>query len=105
MKYFLILLTVLLYSTARSQTAEDSVRMAVNKMFAGMKNADAALLKNSFADSAILQTIAQSKEGNFMVKNEGIAEFIDFVSKQSPGTADERISFETIKVDGPLAIA
>jgi hypothetical protein len=79
--------------------------MAVNKMFSGMKNADAALLKNSFADSAILQTIVQNKEGNFMVKNEGIAEFIDFVSKQSPGAADERISFATIKVDGPLAIA
>jgi hypothetical protein len=40
-----------------------------------------------------------------MVKNEEIAEFIDFVSKQSPGAADERISLETIKVDGPLAIA
>ena len=105
MKYFLILLTVLLYSKAQSQTAEDSIKMAVNKMFAGMKNADAVLLKNSFADSAILQTIAKDKEGNMMVKNEEIAGFIDFVSKQSPGTCDERINFETIKIDGPLAIA
>lgn len=106
MKYFLILLTVLaLSSTANAQTAEDSVKAVVNKMFTGMKNADVALLKNSFADSMILQTITRSKEGNIMVKNESIAEFIDFVSKQSPGAADERITFETIKVDGPLAIA
>jgi hypothetical protein len=85
MKYFLILLTEPLYSMAKSQAVEDSVKTVINKIFAGMKNADAALLKNSFADSAILQTIVQSKEGNIIVKNEEIAEFIDFVRKQSPG--------------------
>ncbi len=70
-----------------------------------MKNADIGLLRNSFADSVIFQTIAQSKEGNIMVKNESTSEFIDFVSKQTPGACDERISFETIRIDGPLAIA
>ena len=78
--------------------------MAINKMLTGMKNANAALLKNSFANSAILQTIAESREGNTIVKNEGIAEFIDFARTQSPGAVDECISFETIKVDGPLAV-
>ncbi|HKB42832.1 MAG TPA: hypothetical protein VKC90_00520 [Chitinophagaceae bacterium] len=39
------------------------------------------------------------------MKNEEIAEFIDFISKQSPGACDESISFETIKIDGPLSIA
>jgi hypothetical protein len=74
-------------------------------MFTGMKNADAALLKSCFADSAILQTITRDKEGNVIVKNESITEFIGFVSKQPSGAADERITFETIKIDGPLAIA
>jgi hypothetical protein len=105
MKYFLILLTMPVYITARSQTAEDSIKITVNKMFSGMKKADAVLLKSSFSDSAILQTITRNKEGNTMVKNEDVAAFIDFVSKQTPGAADERIVFETIKIDGPLAIA
>jgi hypothetical protein len=105
MKYFLILLTVATFTSARSQITEDSVRIAVNKMFTGMKNADAALLKSCFADSAILQTITRDKEGNVIVKNESITEFIGFVSKQPSGAADERITFETIKIDGPLAIA
>jgi hypothetical protein len=105
MKYFLILLTVATFTSARAQITEDSVRIAVSKMFTCMKNADAALLKSCFADSAILQTITRDKEGNVIVKNESIAEFIGFVSKQSPGAADERITFETIKIDGPLAIA
>jgi len=106
MKYFLILLTVIIISSsAIAQTAEDSVKTAINKMFTGMKNGDVALLKNSFADSVILQTITRNKEGYVVIKNENTAEFIDFISKLSPGAADERITFETIKTDGPMAIA
>jgi hypothetical protein len=92
-------------SKSNGQTAEDSVKAVINKMFTGMKTADAALLKSSFADSMVLQTISRNKEGKLVVINENPADFIDFVSKESPGNADERIIFETVKVDGPLAIA
>jgi hypothetical protein len=53
----------------------------------------------------ILQTISRDKEGKTVVRNEGVAEFIGFISKETAGNADERIRFETVKVDGPLAIA
>lgn len=106
MKYFFILLTVLLYGAgAKAQTAEDSVKAVINTLFTGMKNADPALLKKSFADSMVLQTISRSKEGKLVVINENPADFIDFINKEQPGNADERITFETIKIDGPLAIA
>lgn len=105
MKYFFILLTVIICGrTVEAQTAEDSVKAVINNLFSGMKHADAALLKSCFADSMVLQTISRDKEGKLVVKNEDPAGFIDFVSKQKPGAADERISFETIKIDGPLAI-
>jgi hypothetical protein len=90
---------------AQSQTAEDSVKAVINKLFTGMKNADPSLLKESFADSMVLQTISRNKEGQLIVVNEKPQDFIDFISKEQPGNADERISFETVKVDGPLAIA
>lgn len=106
MKYFLIVLTVLAGTTSlRAQTAEDSVKAVINKMFTAMKNADGAALKSCFADSAIMQTIGRNTEGKTIIRNDGTAGFIDFVSKEKPGAADERISFETVKVDGPLAIA
>ena len=70
-----------------------------------MKNADAIALKSCFADSMILQTIAINKEGNIIIQNENPADFINFISKELPGNADERISFETIKTDGLLAMA
>jgi hypothetical protein len=105
MKYFFILLTMVAFASANSQTPEDSVKIAINKLFTGMMSADIGLLRSSLADSVIFQTIAQNKEGNIIVKNESTAEFIDFVSKQSSGACDERISFEIIKIDGPLAAA
>ena len=69
-----------------------------------MRNADAALLKSAFADSAILQSIGRNKEGKTVIDNESVNDFADFVSKQAKGAADERIIYDAIKIDGPLAM-
>ena len=53
----MILMTAGFYSL-QAQTAEDSVKAAVNLLFASMKTGDANALKNCFSDSAILQTIS-----------------------------------------------
>lgn len=106
MKYFLILLTMITsVSVTRAQTAEDSVKAVINSMFTAMKNADGAALKAIFSDSIVFQTIARTKEGVMIVKTESPAGFAEQISKAAPGSLDERISFETVKVDGPLAIA
>lgn len=106
MKYFFIVLTVMVYGvTAKAQSAEDSVKAVINSMFTAMKTADPVLLKTTFADSMVLQTISRNKEGKLVVVNENPADFIGFISKESPGNADERITFDVVKVDGPLAIA
>ena len=102
-KLFLFLLIFNTAMVAHAQTAEDSVKKIVNNLFTAMKNADAVLLKSVFADSAILQTIAKNKAGETIIRNEQVAEFIDFVSKQPKGGADEQISFASIKIDGDLA--
>ena len=106
MKHFLILLTVVVISfSGHTQSAEDSVKAVINRMFTAMKSADGAMLKSTFADSIVFQTIGRTKEGATVVRNESPSGFIDQVSKASPGSLDERITFETVKVDGPLAIA
>jgi Putative lumazine-binding len=105
MKYFFILLTVMQCGiAATAQTAEDSVKAVVNKLFTGMKNADTALMRATFSDSLILQTISRTAEGKTIVKTDKPSDFINIISKEAPGNADEQISFETIKIDGPLAI-
>lgn len=107
MKFILIALTIAIcpLNSAKAQSTEDSVKAAVNKLFTGMKTSDAAMVKSSFADSAVLQTISRNKEGAIIVKNEKVEDFAKSVSTMPKGAADERISFETIKIDGALAIA
>lgn len=106
MKKGLLFLSVCLCSLAlHAQTKEDSVKAVINKMFEAMKNADTVSLRSVFADSAILQTIARNKEAKVIVRNESIAEFIEIIGKETKGNADEQIVFETVKTDGPLAMA
>ena len=105
MKCILTALTVLLVTgNLSAQSAEDSVKTVVNNLFVAMKNGDASLFKTVFSDSAILQTISRSKEGKTLVRTESVDEFASFVSQLKKDSADERIRFETIKIDGPLAI-
>lgn len=105
MKYYVVFfLSFFLSLTVTAQTAEDSVKAVVNDLFTAMKNADPVLLKSVFADSAILQTISRNKEGKTEVKTDEVSGFIDFVGKQAKDAADERISFDVIRIDGPLAI-
>lgn len=106
MKYFLIVLTVIFISNrSMAQSTEDSVKAVINTMFTAMKNADGALLKSVFSDSIVFQTIGRSKEGGMVVKTENASSFADQISKATPGSLDERIVFETIRVDGVLAMA
>ena len=107
MKQFLILLTAIILAqfSAFAQTAEDSVKAAVNKLFEGMKNSDGNVIKEAFADSAVLQTIGRTKEGQTIIRTDAVSGFADQVGKMPKGAADERITFETIKIDGPLALA
>jgi len=108
MKHFLILLTAFFaaygYSSAQ-QSATDSVKATINQLFDAMRNADAAALQDAFSDSAVLQTIVNTKDGKTVVRNEVVKDFADFVGKTTKGDADERITFDLIRIDDNMAIA
>lgn len=88
-----------------AQTATDSVKATITAMFEGMKNSDTNVLRSVFAEAAILQTIVQSKEGKTQVRSEDVSGFVTSIGKLPKGSADERITFDVIKVDAALAIA
>jgi len=105
MKCFLVLLTSLFSSiVVQAQATEDSVKAVINNLFTAMRTADGDLFKSTFSDSAVLQTITRNKEGKAVVLTENVTEFAGFVNTLKKDSADERIQFETIKIDGPLAI-
>lgn len=99
----LIILILFSYLLAQCQTAEDSVKAAVNLLFTAMKKSDPLLLQSSFGDSAVLQTISMNTEGALFVRTESVKEFANSVSAAPIGSLDERINFNMIKIDGPLA--
>jgi hypothetical protein len=106
MKRFAILFTAVLAttSTVQAQTTEDSVKATVNRLFEGMKNADTVQLKTAFADDPILQTVATNKKKQVYIKSDKFKDFVKFIGDQKVGQADERIEFESIRIDGPLAM-
>ena len=106
MKRILFSLTavVFLHSISDAQTREDSVKAIVNQLFEGMKNSDAAMIRSAFTDSAILQSIGRNKEGKIVIRDERIDDFAKSISQIKKGAADERIVFESIRIDGPLAM-
>ena len=105
MKCFLVLLTSVFSSIVlNAQGTEDSVKAVVNNLFMAMRTADGELLKSTFSDIAVLQAITRNKEGKMQVATENVNEFAGFVNTLKKDSADERIQFETIKIDGPLAV-
>src|ERR1700754_282035 len=90
-------------ATRNSQSTEDSVKAAVNLLFTGMIQSNAATVRSSFTDSAILQTIFE-KDGKTSARTETVEEFAQAIAKLEKGVADERIKFDVIRIDGPLAI-
>ena len=95
---FAILLSAVSFAS-HAQTAVDSAKAVIHKLFTAMKNSDAAALQECFADSAVLQTITAA--GN--IRDEKLSEFVKQISTLPKNAADERITFEMVKVDASLA--
>src|ERR1700755_2750037 len=99
MRYTASLLTALAFGlaslSAHAQTAEDSVKTAVNLLFTGMKTSDAAMIERSFADSAILQSVGVQGA----IQTDKVKEFAALVGKMTAGDADERIQFDIVRID------
>lgn len=83
-----------------SQNQEElAIQKTINQLFEGMKNADSVVVKNVFSENAILQTINSKSE----VHSEDFRQFAKSVSNFKKGDLNEKIFFESIKIDGILA--
>lgn len=100
---FLLLTTACISVNASAQSVEDSVKATVNSLFTAMRNADPSAVAAVFSDNAVLQTISRDKEGKTVVKDEKVSEFAGSLKRLKKDSADERITFEKILIDGPLA--
>ena len=102
-KILFLLIATAAAGTLHARTTEDSVKTAIMDLFTGMINSDSLAIVNSFTSGAILQSI-KDKDGKVTVNDEKITAFAHVIAGLSKGDADERITFDVVKVDGPLAI-
>ena len=105
--YRTCLLVILTIAAIRSeaQNDESAVKAVINNLFEGMRKTDTALLRSVFTSQPILQTVARNREGKVSIRSENLDSFVVSVARPRKEVLDERISFETVKVDGDLAIA
>ena len=90
--------------TAHSQTEEAGVKATVNQLFEGMKKGDTALMRSAFTKDGMLQSAVINREGKTVVINEPIDSLFATVGRPHDVVYDERIQYDIIKIDGPLAI-
>ncbi len=96
----LILLFLLISSFSFAQNInENEIRKTINQLFEGMRNADSISVKSTFSENAVMQTINSKTE----VHSEDFRKFAKSVSNFKKGDLDEKIFFESIKIDGNLA--
>ena len=104
-KSLLAAILTFVFLNLNAQNEEEAVKQVINNMFEGMKKSDTALIRSAFSSGAILQTIARTKDGKTVVRTDAVDSFIVSIARPHTEVLDERISFETIKIDGDLAIA
>ncbi|RYD99159.1 MAG: hypothetical protein EOP50_04435 [Sphingobacteriales bacterium] len=112
-RYFLIyrymkrlfLFLTLCSAQAHAQSAEDSVRATINRLFDGMRRGDSAAIRAAFVPGAQLQTILVGRDGKTRIESEPIDSFVAAVGRPHKEIWDERIMFEPVRIDGPMAQA
>lgn len=89
---------------AAQETAEDSVRAVITRLFEGMRASDSAAVRAVFAPGARLQTVAV-REGAATLVTDSVDAFVRAVGAPKEVVWDERADSLHVRVDGPLAVA
>jgi hypothetical protein len=89
---------------AAQAPAEQEVRQAVDRLFAGMRAADSTVVRAAFHPTARLQSVSV-REGTTMLRTDSVDAFVRTVGTPHTEVYDERISNVQIRVDGELATA
>lgn len=93
------------HAIAQTSNQEEGVKLTINQLFDAMRKADSTQLRSCFDGTASMQTVRVSPEGAASVAGGTPDRFIAQIGGAEPGTLDERIVFEKILIDGPMAVA
>lgn len=99
MKTILIALSLIAMSAFSRSGEEDAVKAVIVDFFDAMRESDSTAIRNSLTAQAVFQTISAENE----VKTASVSSFISSIGRAPRGSLDEKISFESVLIDGTLA--
>lgn len=89
------------FSYSQDQTIE--VKKVVESLFNSMKESNEMGILSCFTSTATMQSVDKDKEGNINTKTTEVGGFASNVGKLPKGAADERITFDVVRIDGDMA--
>ena len=102
----LLLLVVLVVPVrVRAQTATDSARAVLTRLFNGMRAGDSTAVLAAFHPGARLQSAATGRDGKPRLVDTPVAAFAHAVGTPHAEVWDERVYDVEVKVDGAMATA
>jgi ketosteroid isomerase-like protein len=96
---------IVLVPASRAQTAEDSVRAVITRLFDGMRASDSTMVLSVFHPHARLMSVGRNREGQTVVREDAVAAFARSVGTPHPEVYDERLTSVEVRIDGPMATA
>lgn len=91
------------FSAHAQQTEKDQVQQVIEQLFDGMRASDSSMVRQVFSEEAIMQTIAQNRDGNIAVHTGNLDRFVNAVGAPKNEKWDERIGSYNIQIDDNLA--
>jgi hypothetical protein len=103
-KVFLMFMMMACASLAMNAQGDiDLIKSTINQMFDGMRKGDSTMVSAVFVKDAKMQSVITDENGSTQLRTGSLASFLRAIGTPHDEVWDERISFEQILIDGPLA--
>ena len=89
---------------AAAPAETEAVKATINRFFEGLRKGDSAVVRSTLAPTVVLHTIG-TRGGTAQVLSENPREFLKAVGTAHAEVWDERVTFERVLIDAPLASA
>jgi hypothetical protein len=102
-KILFVIMVSAVTQVAFAQQETTAIKHTINNLFDGMRKGDSIMLRSVFAKTMVLQSVSNKADGTAVLAVEKADDFVKAVGTPHKGIWDERVVFETIKIDGDLA--
>jgi ketosteroid isomerase-like protein len=90
---------------AQSDNDWAAVKQPIEQLFNGMRAADSTAIRTAFMPNATLYTTLQGRDGNPMLQQGSLDDFVKSIGRMPAGMLDEQLQGYDIRIDGMMATA